>query len=467
MSYIVFDTPGLHSFVYDRETNRVILIPHADAESLHQALQTGETNPTLQKYQQKGICCPSILKGIEHPTVPMMEEIASSQLEDLLLQVTQNCNLRCEYCTYSGKYYNRTHSTKHMSFEVASRSVDFFMERAKDKNSVVIGFYGGEPLLEFELIKRVVSYVEENYSEKKVSYGMTTNGTLLTEEAVSFLIEKHFNIIISLDGPKDQHDKYRRFVSGKGSFDVVMENMQRIRTQHPVFYQNLRTNTVVTPDKDLEALEAFLNKDEQLEGITPGISMLNDSGNKEEFAFGPENRVVNERERAKLMLYLLDQIEEAQVAKTHRRYLDDLIFLCKTNQSIGKMTETAHHAGPCTVGVRKTFVDVQGNIYPCEKVGEVPAMRLGNVFEGFDLERVKRLTNIGALSEPECKECWALHHCTICLCRCIDKDVMSREAKLRHCAESKAEALTKMRDLCFLQMEGLDFEKLRSLQMAK
>nr|WP_237076397.1 MULTISPECIES: radical SAM protein [unclassified Neglectibacter] len=186
-----------------------------------------------------------------------MEEIASSQLEDLLLQVTQNCNLRCEYCTYSGKYYNRTHSTNHMSFEVASQSVDFFMERAKDKNSVVIGFYGGEPLLEFELIKRVVSYVEENYGEKKVSYGMTTNGTLLTEDVVTFLIEKHFNIIISLDGPKDQHDKYRRFVSGKGSFDVVMENMQRIRTLHPVFYQNLRTNTVVTPDKDLEALEVF------------------------------------------------------------------------------------------------------------------------------------------------------------------------------------------------------------------
>lgn len=467
MAYIVFDTPGHKCFLYDRETNRVVNIPHKDADKLHEALQSGETNECLEWYQEKGVCRPSILQQIQHPSIPFIEEIVNSQMEDLLLQVTQNCNLRCEYCAYSGKYYNRTHSNRRMDFQVARQAVDFFMEHCKDKESVVIGFYGGEPLLEFELIKRVVSYVKEYYGEKKVHYGMTTNGTLLPDEIVDFLVENDFNIIISLDGPKDQHDMYRRFVNGKGSFDIVMENLQRIKSRYPAFFKTLRTNTVLAPGKDIDALVDFLDWDVVLEGITPGLSALSDTGNKEEIAPIPGSRLIGERERAKLMLYLLGQIDESLVSKSHRRYFDDLIALCKVSQASGGVAKVSHHAGPCIVGVRKTFVDVQGNIFPCEKVGEVPAMKLGNVFTGFDLEQVKKLTNIGMLSEQECKDCWALTQCNICLCRCVEKESISRETKLSHCKESKAEALTKMRDLCFLQLEGMDFEKLRSLQMAK
>lgn len=467
MSYTVFDTPGKKFFVYDRETNRVVNIPYEDAEKLHKAMETGESNECLEYYQSKGICCPTTLQKIEHPSVSFMEEMISSQLEDLLLQVTQNCNLRCEYCAYSGKYYNRTHSSKRMSFEVACQAVDFFMEHARERDSVVIGFYGGEPLLEFDLIQKVVSYVESNYGEKKVTYGMTTNGTLLTEEVVDFLVQKGFNIIISLDGPKEQHDVYRRFVSGKGTFDIIMDNLQRIKRQQPYFYKMLRTNTVVTPGKDVDALLKFFNTDSRMEGISPGLSSLSDTGKKEEFKVDPEHQIISERERAKLMLYLLGEIEESLVSKAHRRYFDDLIFICKVNQSVSYLGKSAHHAGPCTAGIRKTFVDVKGDIYPCEKVGEVPAMRLGDIYAGFNVEKARELTNIGSMTEEECKECWALRHCTICLTRCFDKDTITRDAKLSHCKESKAEALTKIRDLCFLQLEGLDFEKLLSLQTSK
>ena len=153
-----------------------------------------------------------------------------NDLSQLILQVTQQCNLRCAYCAYSGIYEgHRVHQNKRMSFELAKRGIDFFIKHSREKDSIDIGFYGGEPLLEFDLLKKCTEYARGLVEGKELTFGLTTNGTLLKDEIAEYLVENDFRIGISLDGPKREHDINRRFANGKGSFDTIIQNVKRLK----------------------------------------------------------------------------------------------------------------------------------------------------------------------------------------------------------------------------------------------
>lgn len=104
-----------------------------------------------------------------------------------------------------------------------------FIERSFESESLHLGFYGGEPLLEIELIKKCVDYIQKNVEGKRITFGITTNGTLLTGEVLQFLYDNDFSITISLDGPKEDHDACRKFANGKGSFDIVVKNISEAK----------------------------------------------------------------------------------------------------------------------------------------------------------------------------------------------------------------------------------------------
>lgn len=144
---------------------------------------------------------------VEHSALNTVGEYMNGNLRQLILQVTQNCNLRCKYCVYSGSYVNRTHTKKRMSFEIAKQAVDFYFAHNTNKDAGVISFYGGEPLLEMELIKKIVVYSEKLYEGKELRFNMTSNATLLTDEIADFLYEHNFNLTISLDGPEEVHNQ--------------------------------------------------------------------------------------------------------------------------------------------------------------------------------------------------------------------------------------------------------------------
>ena len=169
-------------------------------------------------------------------------------LLQMILGVTEECNLACRYCVFSDVYSNtRNSSPKKMTIQTAKKALDYYMqllEEGKKYNPVrdpSLGFYGGEPLLNFDLIRQSVTYLLETYPDEKISYHITTNGTLLTDEIIDFLIKNRFSISISLDGPENEHDRNRVYANGKGTFKDVIKNIKKIRDLH---YEKLQILTV-------------------------------------------------------------------------------------------------------------------------------------------------------------------------------------------------------------------------------
>ncbi|MCU0289279.1 MAG: radical SAM protein, partial [Acidobacteria bacterium] len=151
-------------------------------------------------------------------------------LNQIILEVTLRCNQRCKYCTFSGRYaYSRRHGEEDMPVDIAIKAVEYFIKHSKKKSETVppvISFYGGEPILNLNIIKKIIKITKEKDMFDRFLFSLTINGTLLTEEVISFFAENNIMIMISLDGPKQIHDRYRVFPSGLGTFDTILNNLK-------------------------------------------------------------------------------------------------------------------------------------------------------------------------------------------------------------------------------------------------
>ena len=257
-----FQTPK-GCYLYDRYSNSVIRVSTEQYDELvkiEAGLAEASSSYVIKELQEKGICLPGEVKEIFHPMTPFLTHLLQHRIRDVILQVTQNCNLRCGYCTYGGNYKNRTHSLKTMNFELAKKAIDFGVERSQESSDFVVSFYGGEPLLAFNLIKKCVAYAKENIQGKELHFNMTTNGTLLTTEIMDFLVENRFQLLISLDGDKESHDANRVFKSGKGSFDLIMQNVRNFKARHPSYVaEHVQFNTVINPKTNPSCFDEFFS----------------------------------------------------------------------------------------------------------------------------------------------------------------------------------------------------------------
>ena len=194
------EKPFIHCFrtynccyFYDFNTNAIVRIPESVYVHL-QHLEKGtanisecdaDVNEILNRLTEQGFLSSHHWCKIEHPASRLLENYLEGSVQSLTLQVTQQCNLKCEYCPYSGGFYNRQHNNRKMSFEIAKKAIDFYFLHSFDIPDAQIGFYGGEPLIEFEMIRRIVEYCNNEYYGKKIRYFVTTNATLLTEEKMT------------------------------------------------------------------------------------------------------------------------------------------------------------------------------------------------------------------------------------------------------------------------------------------
>ena len=223
-------TAGGKRYMFDANTNVIINLKEDLYFELEKYMQSGykEITPAIEKLRDRGYLKDRADFEMVHPMDSTLEYSLERCIGTIALQVTQGCNLRCKYCAYSGSYDNRVHSSKRMSKEIAFKAIDFLFDHSIDRDRVSLGFYGGEPLLELDLIKECVKYAKKKSIGKELMFNITSNTTLITDEVLKFLYDNEFSLTVSLDGDRQAHDKNRVFAAnGAGTFSVVMQILEK------------------------------------------------------------------------------------------------------------------------------------------------------------------------------------------------------------------------------------------------
>lgn len=473
-------TPYIHCFrtsqscyFYDVNTDEILEIPEflyhelkKDASLNH---ASAEVLDYVQKLKQYGFMKADRVEKTEHPMTSFLPDILERKIMQVILQVTQRCNLRCEYCIYSGNYKNRIHSQKDMDWETAKRAMDLLISHSSDSEMLSVSFYGGEPLLRFDLIKQCVAYMESNVYGKKLTFNITTNGTIMTDQIAKFLIDHDFIITLSLDGPKELHDIHRRYAEGnRGSFDTMMETVKLLKEMHPDYYRRVQFNTVVDVHNEFAPLRDFISLDPRVAGDYFSINMITEDYTEKRRV--PSDSYVEGMayEYFKMMLYRLGKLSSNALSPLVSRNfteIQSIMFRFKNQSStIGK---SAHHSGPCIPGKKRLFVNADGKLYPCERVSETSVLtQMGTVTEGVNTEKAEQILNIERWSQEECHECWAYRHCSNCI-RAIDGITGPDFAGMKKSCEKVRRSLENtFQDYCVLTNLGYDFYAERADELA-
>lgn len=414
----VFKTAlGYH--LYDVNTDKVIDIPKSLYMFYKEGIKSEKAEKHIIKLKNEGYLKEKRVKHTKHTMTDLLPFYYQTKINFLVLQLTQNCNLRCEYCVYSGGYNTRTHANERLSFELAKRGMDYLIEHSSEhQRELAVGFYGGEPLLEFELIKKCVSYMENNAVGRETAYSLTTNGTLLTDEVITFFVKNKFNVMISIDGPEEIHDKSRKFAgSDKGSHKVVMKNLEKIQIKYPEYYQEkVFFNTVVDPQKDYIKVTEYISNEPLMNKNIVNFSFISSEFAKEKRKALKGFTETVGYDKFLGLLYRVGRLGYEDVPPLVRNMpdLDNLEnYLNKTYRY--QLPNYSHRGGPCIPGVRKLFMNVYGKFFPCERVCEtMPEVIIGDIDSGVDLKKAEQLLNMERYTISNCRNCWAYNHCGMC-----------------------------------------------------
>lgn len=203
-------------------------------------------------------------------------------LTALVIKLTQMCNMKCAYCPHAqeGNDLVRLHDNKTISEKYAFDGIDVFLNHVAPSKNLDIVFFGGEPLLVFPLIKRIVEYVEIRAVNKDVTFNITTNALVVTDEMLGFLSKHKFSVCVSLDGPKEAHDANRKNRGGKGTFDTVMLNYRRLKNSFKGTRSKVLVNAVLDKRCSLPDFESFFNGDD-FRNVTVFPNLVDDSASKD------------------------------------------------------------------------------------------------------------------------------------------------------------------------------------------
>lgn len=365
----------------------------------------------------------SALPWPEIPPPSVLEEwIRKEVLMQLILIVTEDCNLRCKYCVYGDHYpLTRNRSERTMSYELARRAVDYFFELARPqiqrnpRRVYGLTFYGGEPLLQADLIARILAYVQEKYPNLAVAV-MTTNGTLLTEHWAEMFVRFNLRLSVSLDGPRSEHDRNRVFPSGEGSYTTIMENLRRIATRYPRFFkENITAVCVYDWHTDLEAVNDFFLAG--TEPVPPAIFVSEVSPHNSDYyqSFTAADRRRNHERMQRLRAYYKRQvITDRQPSSYAQSLVGFPIAACLLrNRMANQRPAFLPYSGACIPGM-KICVQTDGRIDICERVnGTYPIGHLQS--GGVDFVRVREILAMYREAVcAHCEKCPITKLCSVC-----------------------------------------------------
>ena len=331
------------------------------------------------------------------PVAGNLKAKTSGVIKALCIHIAHTCNLNCSYCFASqGKYHG---DRAMMSFEVGKRALDFLVENSGSRRNLEVDFFGGEPLMNFDVVKQMVEYARsiEKEHNKNFRFTLTTNGMLIDDDVIDFANREMSNVVLSLDGRKEIHDRYRVDYTGKGSWETIVPKFQKlVESRGGKNYYMRGTFTHANPD--------FLNDIKQM--LDLGFTEL--SMEPVVCAEGDPSALTQED-----LPIVLEQYEK-------------LAELMRKRDKEGKPFTFYHYmidltGGPCIYkrisgcgsGTEYMAVTPWGDLYPCHQFVGEEKFKLGDIWQGVtNSETVEEFASCNVYARPECKDCWAKLYCS-------------------------------------------------------
>lgn len=326
---------------------------------------------------------------------------ADFPLQTLVLNLTNQCNLSCEYCYEFGedKVATPEGKPKFMDFETAKSSVDFLLAKSHGRRAVHITFFGGETLMNFPLLKQVVSYGSEQAraQSRTIDFSLTTNATLLTPAIIEFLSQNNIGVTVSMDGPKDMHDKLRVFANGRGSYDIIEPKVRELIRNHrtrPI------TARVTLTSGGADVIRIFRHLKQDLGFHEVGFAPVTTSPDRL-YAIGDRG-----------MDGVLEQFRELAAEYLEYALRGQMHGFSNVSDTLAELHQGISKSHPCGAGLGLVGVGPSGDIAPCHRFVDSDQHALGHVSTGIDREKQTdflRRGNIGA--KYDCHSCWARPLC--------------------------------------------------------
>lgn len=318
-------------------------------------------------------------------------------IKSMCLHVAHDCNLRCKYCFAStGEFHG---ARMLMPFEVAKAALDFLIARSGGRKHLEVDLFGGEPLMNFDVVTEIVAYgreLEKRYG-KIIRFTITTNGLALTEDKIKYLNREMHNIVLSLDGRKEVHDELRPAVNGKGSFDAILPKAQALvaaRGDKEYYVRGTFTNNNLDFTQDVMALRDF--GFEQL-SIEPVVLPQ-----ESPYAITKRDVPYILEEYDRLSEFLLKSRREGKWFNFFHFMLDMDNGPCLKKRITG-----------CGAGTEYIAVTPDGDIYPCHQFVGEDGFKMGNVLEGtFDEAMQRPFQGCNVRTKAACRTCWAKYFCS-------------------------------------------------------
>ena len=336
-------------------------------------------------------------EDIYEPFVEKFKEKRQTVVKALCLHIAHDCNLACKYCfAEEGEYHGRRAL---MSFEVGKKALDFLVANSGNRVNLEVDFFGGEPLMNWDVVKQLVAYGRslEKPNNKKFRFTLTTNGVLLNDEVMEFVNKEMSNVVLSLDGRKEVNDRMRPFRTGKGSYDLIVHKFQKLaesRNQTNYYIRGTFTRNNLDFSEDVKHFADLGFKQMSIEPVV-----------------GPEEDPYSIREQDlpqimeeydKLALEYIDRYKKGNGFNFFHFMIDLTQGPCVYKRLSG-----------CGSGTEYLAVTPWGDFYPCHQFVGNEDFLMGNVDEGITKpELVKEFGNCNVYSKEKCKNCFAKFYCS-------------------------------------------------------
>ncbi len=318
-------------------------------------------------------------------------------IKALCLHIAHSCNLNCSYCfAAQGKYHG---ADSLMSFETGKRALDFLIENSGTRRNLEVDFFGGEPLLNFEVVKQLVKYARsiEKEKNKNFRFTLTTNGVLIDDDVIDFCNAEMDNVVLSLDGRKDIHDHFRKDLGGNGSYDKILPKFKEFvekRGDKSYYMRGTFTHNNVDFTNDILHMADMGFKELSME---PVVCPPN-----EPYALTDEDLPILLEQYEILSKEMLKR-KKAGNGFTFYHYMIDLANgPCIYKRITG-----------CGSGTEYMAVTPQGELYPCHQFVGDEKYKLGDIWNGVsNTEKVNEFKLCNAYAKEECKDCFAKLYCS-------------------------------------------------------